>query len=244
MDFNILIVEDHIPLSLLIKGMVEQLGFPNCSVANSIPEARERLATASIDLILLDITFEEEMSGIEFGKEINQNYAIPFIFITSHSDSETITRAAAVHPWGYLIKPIAKESLFAGIQIAIAGMGNSPVKEEKTDDQESDIVIGDAIFIRFNGFFHKIQFDDILWILSNKNYIELKTEEKKFVLRISMAKFSSRLPKGQFIRVHRSYMINIQRIKKIGPTFLFLDEHEIPVGPGYRDNLKEALNFL
>ncbi len=118
---RILIVEDEPAIAEHIAAYLDNEDFEVSGIAYDCEEALEQLKTNTPDAVILDINLEEVASdGIAIAKQINEKYQIPFLFLTAHSDKETLNRAKEVSPSGYIVKPFNEKTLQASVEIAIA----------------------------------------------------------------------------------------------------------------------------
>lgn len=104
---DILIVEDEGIVALSIKATLLKMGYHVCGVAPTGKKALEIIKNNSTDLVLMDIQLRGDMDGIETAGLIKQEYDIPVIYVTAHSDKETMARASGTQPSGFLTKPLA-----------------------------------------------------------------------------------------------------------------------------------------
>ena len=118
-DIKVLIVEDEPLIAEDIAQALEKNEFLVSAVVYSKEDAIEQLNINLPDLVLLDINLSGEMSGIEIAKKINTQYNIPFIFITSYSDKQTLEKAKFTEPSGYIVKPFNEASLYSTLEIAL-----------------------------------------------------------------------------------------------------------------------------
>lgn len=118
-DIRVLIVEDEPLIAEDIAQGLEKNEFLVSAVVYSREDAMEQLNTNLPDMVLLDINISGEMSGIEIAERINTVYNIPFIFITSYSDKQTIEKAKLTEPSGYIVKPFNEASLYSTLEIAL-----------------------------------------------------------------------------------------------------------------------------
>ncbi|RLD21816.1 MAG: response regulator [Bacteroidetes bacterium] len=117
---KILIVEDEPMIAYDIALNLEAHGYEIAGVLHSAEEIRSTLNNKTIDLVMLDINLDGEMSGIEIAKILDTEYGIPFIYLTSYSDSETLEQAASTFPSAYLVKPFKEKDLAPAVQMALA----------------------------------------------------------------------------------------------------------------------------
>ncbi|MBQ4415448.1 MAG: response regulator, partial [Methanomicrobium sp.] len=116
---KILITEDEGIVALEIRETLENLGYYVVGEAQTGQEAIELARDNKPDLVLMDITLQGDMDGIEAAERIYNLYDIPIIFLTSHSDEATIKRAMRSNPFGYLIKPFNDRELYSNIEMTL-----------------------------------------------------------------------------------------------------------------------------
>ena len=117
---NILVVEDERIIAFDLKQRLEALGYRISAVVPSGEEAIEKAAELQPDLVLMDIHLEGGMDGIEAAQRIHERLRIPVVFLTAYAEDETLRRAQASLPFGYLVKPIEARELHATIQMALS----------------------------------------------------------------------------------------------------------------------------
>ena len=117
---RILIVEDEPVIAENISMYLNNEDFEVSGIAYDNMEAKEQLHTNTPDAVILDINLSSNEDGIDIANLINKNYQLPFLFLTSHSDKQTLQRAKAVKPSGYIVKPFNEKTLLASLEIAIS----------------------------------------------------------------------------------------------------------------------------
>ncbi len=117
---RILIVEDEPAIAEHIAAYLDNEDFEVSSIAYDSEDALVQLQTNTPDAVILDINLESETDGIAIAQIINNQYQIPFLFLTAHSDKHTLNRAKEVNPSGYIVKPFNERTLQASVEIAIA----------------------------------------------------------------------------------------------------------------------------
>ncbi|WKW47124.1 response regulator transcription factor [Myroides sp. JBRI-B21084] len=209
---KILIVEDEILIANFILKMLQNEGFTTTEVAYNSITALEKFATFLPEIILLDINLETKNSGIELAKKKNKQAKI--IYLTAQNDTETIQKAIETNPETYLTKPIKKTDVLAAIQLA-------SIKNTTKH-----------ITIR-NGYTNEIiSFDAILYIIAEKNYIDIYTLNGKFTIRKSLSHFLEELP-ANFIQIHRSIVINKKHIQKKSASKVFINNVELTISRNF-----------
>lgn len=117
--YRILVVEDEPIVAEDLSGFLSDNGFEIAGIAHSSESALTLLRNNTIDAAILDVNLGEGMDGIGLAAIIHQQFQIPFVFCTAHSDRGTIERARQTFPSGYLIKPFNERELFAALDIAL-----------------------------------------------------------------------------------------------------------------------------
>lgn len=116
---NILVVEDDPTIAIDITLQLEEMDYEVVDTIHRAEEAESILEKRNVDLVMLDINLEGEMSGIDLGSIIQKKYNIPFVYLTSYSDEDTLTSAAHTFPAGYLVKPFKQADLSSTIKMAL-----------------------------------------------------------------------------------------------------------------------------
>ncbi len=234
---KILIVEDEPLIADDIAFILEDEGYIVVGKAIDTQEALDLLNTTKPDLILLDISLEgDDEDGIDLANTINEEFQIPFIFITSHSDKLTINRVKKTNPYGFILKPFKAADILSIISISVYKLtqGNTTIIRNKEN----------SFFIKQGYDLLKIKFKDILFIKAEDNYTDIVLENRKILASINLKSIVEKLPSKQFIRIHRSYIININKIERISDRFVYINSHEIPLGRTYSKNLRDYINTL
>lgn len=174
-EFKILIVEDEPIIAEHIAVYLNNADFVVSGIAYDDEDAKTALKNNTPDAVILDINLDSETDGIEIADFINKNYRLPFLFLTSYADRETLERAKAVEPWGYIVKPFNEKTLQASLEMAISNFANrsnqhhpklnfekinkhiqTPLSEREFEvlqliyDGKTNQQIADAIFVSVN----------------------------------------------------------------------------------------------
>jgi len=239
-EIKIGIVEDELLIAEKIKMLLVELGYAVCKPVSSYEEAINMIKTEKPDFLLLDINLGKEMDGINIAQKINEDFFLPFIFLTANSDMATLERANAVKPYAYLVKPFTKEKLFCPIEITVNNFNaaKQAVLKQHVSDHKN------YLFIRDNHRFIKILFHNIAYLESRENYVVIHTIDKKNIThRSTFSEFLSQLPADKFFRIHRSYAIQTELIENIDNNGVTLTGITIPLSNSYRENLFSHLNI-
>lgn len=234
---KLLIVEDEMIIANDMKLMLEAVGYEVCGVARTPEKARALLAATPPDLVLLDIHLGSGTDGIALGRELLNTYRLPFIFCTSYSDSRTVAEAKEVRPNGYLLKPFTKDDLFVAVEIALQNFASSP-------PQSTELLLGNSLFVKEGNMFTKVLFDEVLYVEQDRNYVDICTAERRHPVRSTLKDFAKNLPRGTFIQVHRSFIVNTSYISSVNADVIRLGDKEIPIGQTYREELLRVLRLM
>ncbi|EAQ41403.1 response regulator [Polaribacter sp. MED152] len=225
---NILIVEDNVIIADDLQFTMESLGHDIVGNVISYNDALIVLKNIKVDLVFIDIKISSKETGIDLAHFINENYQIPFIFLTSNADTDTIELASKTTPAGYLVKPFHQNNLKAAIEIAISN------HDSKLAENAQDI-----IFVKKNNFQHKIVLNNVMYIKSDNIYLELHCEDGSMHLqRATLKSFLPQLP-GYFKRCHKSYIVNTNYISAFNKKTIMLNEVTIPISNQYIEILDD-----
>lgn len=238
-----MVVEDEIVIADNICGILDDLGYEALEPAINYTEALAILEEERPDIAMLDIELAGSKDGIDLAWKIKEDYDIPFIFLTSNADPRTVDRAKRLSPPAYLVKPFNKDDLYTSIEMALYNHKDSKPAAQLAEGEEKQVVIKDALFVKDKHLFHKVKFDDILFLKSEHVYVELYTTAgKNYLIRTTMNHFCERLPEN-FYRAHRSYTINLDHLETINSLYVMIQEYQIPIGKNYRDQLMEMIRI-
>lgn len=217
------IIVDDEPLAIsLLEQYVQKIPFLELVFSTENPiEALEYIQNNGSDLIFLDIQMPE-LTGINFMKIVGAKQK--YILTTAYS--EYALEGYEHNIVDYLLKPISFERCL-----------KSAVKaQERFSFQEEDA----HFFVKSSGQQHRINFNEILYIESIKDYVNIRTAGEEYIVLDTLKSMESQLS-DKFVRIHKSFIINLDKIKSIGAKKLVLSEQEIPIGDSYRANLLERL---
>ncbi|MCU0400474.1 MAG: LytTR family transcriptional regulator [Algoriphagus sp.] len=135
------------------------------------------------------------------------------------------------------------KELLEGIKRNGNGNGNGN-GEKKPFSQESKLLVKDAVFVRHEGSLVKVKFDDILWLKGDGNYTTLITKKAVFSVRNILKEFEGVLPQDQFLRIHKSYIVQVSEIQSINTKEVMVGNDLVPVGRTYYHDLISGIQKL
>lgn len=245
---KILIVDDEVFTAEDIKETLEEVGYQSVFRAVDYNQAINIIEQNTIDLVMLDINLNDKQTGIDLADYINKNYQIPFIFLTSYSSQETINQVKQTKPSGFLLKPYQENLLLASIEIALFSFyaDKTIVEPEnnliETEPEEFDFIVNNHLLIKDNRNFIKITLTEILWFESDKNYVDVKTADRKYTIRSSLKKIMENLP-DSFLKCHRQYIVNLEHITEFSSNFVKIDDFEIPISRNEQELILKRLKM-
>lgn len=246
---NILVVEDEIIVSKDIQQSLKKLGYNVVGASSTGEDAIVLAKEHKPDLVLMDIMLKGEMSGIEAAQQIREVCNIPVIYLTAYADESTLNKAKITEPYGYILKPFKEIDLHTSIEMAI-------FKHKKEDElkKERDLLYSLAegkdtsniIFVKSNSKLVKVKTEEIYYIEALKDYVVINTATTRYTIHSTMKDIYNKLPVSEFIRVHRSFIVRIDKISAIEQNSLVLEDikKSVPIGGSYKDELSVRINMV
>lgn len=242
---GILIVEDKTIIAESLADTLENAGYTITGKAASGEEALALIEQEAPDLVLMDIHLSGQLDGIETVELLKKKISIPVIYLTDFHDPETIKRAKHTHPAAYLLKPYQEKDLLVAVEIAFhnasSGKAAQPGINEKSD--ETIYPFSDRFFIKEKDILCRVNISDVLWIKADGSYCEIKTAKKSYTQSMSLGAFCEKFNHSHFVRVHRSYLVNMDKVVAIKGNMLVIADakEEIAVGETYREEVNKRL---
>lgn len=238
--FTILIVEDERLVAKDIAERLKQKGYTIAGIADHYQAAIELFNLHLPDLILLDIQIKGDKNGIDIAQQINLTRPTPFIFITAQTDAETLQKAKDTFPSAYLVKPFTTTHLAVSIDLALHNFSYQK-KTSSTSDLESEeegnlYTKQDFVFIKDSNCYIKINQNDVYLIESDGNYVKIHTQEKRYLIRCTISKAITKMNQPYFVRVHRSYCVNINKITRFNEQEITVENLKVPIGRNYKED--------
>jgi DNA-binding LytR/AlgR family response regulator len=195
-------------------------------------EAYNFLQTSPVDLLLLDIEMPG-MTGLELTKNIGNKRPV-IVFITSKKDYAL--EAFELNVADYILKPVNVSRFIQAIDKA----------REILDSRKEEMTLQDDefIFIRDSNVVRRLKLDNILFAEAMGDYVKLYTPEKFYAVHTTLKAVEERLPAAKFVRVHRSYIVSLNRIDTIQDGALVINGKPLPVADAYRSLLNSRMKIL
>jgi DNA-binding LytR/AlgR family response regulator len=252
MAINILVTEDESIVRKDIVQRLKKLGYNVVAEASSGETAIELAEKTRPDIAIMDIRLNKgggKIDGIEASREIKKAHDIPVIFLTANADDQTISEAKLIEPHGYILKPFEEVDIKTTIEMAIHKHKKEQEIKDENDLLKSLMVFkrgADYIFVKEKGKFKKIEPENMYFIEALKDYVTVYLKDKKYVIHITMKELVKKLPEKKFQRVHRSFIVNMDKVSTIYQSNLNVEgfDIEIPIGGSYKKSLAQRINVL
>lgn len=238
---NCIIIDDETTARVIINQLCSQI--KNLNVLAEFPNALEAIKYLNqneVDLIFLDIHMPD-FTGFDFIKTLKN---LPKTILTSSDSKFAIDAFEYDCIVDYLVKPIALPRFQKAIQKAESI--SDKVTQENTDNKldEVETTSGNDLYINIDRRLIKIDIPSIYLIEAKGDYINVKTEDKNYTVHSTLKKIEEKLPESLFLKVHRSYIINIKKIIDIEDNSVLIKKDIIPVSRYNRPELMKRLNLL
>lgn len=230
MMIRCIIVDDEPLAREGMERLVKDSGvFDLVATCSNAMEANKILSHEKIDLMFLDIQMPA-MRGIDFLKTLQVS---PLVIITTAYPNFAL-EGFELNVLDYLVKPITAERFLKAVNRV-----KDTLEYRKDEDLE---VRTDFFFIRSANSFEKVFFSDILFIEAHQNYMTIQMEKGKLIALLTIKSLEEQLPARKFQRIHKSYIVSLEKITSLRGNEIFLGAHKIPVGKNYKEQLLKIVN--
>lgn len=224
---NCLIIDDE-PLSRdVLKGFIQD--HPDLNLAGECKDALEAmtfLEKQPVDLLFLDVNMPK-LSGVNFYKSLQQKPEV--VFTTAYP--EFAVDGFELNAADYLMKPIAFERFLQAVQKVKAKFGGGSESKPQQD----------YIMLKADKKMYRTPFDELLFCEALGDYVKVYLKDKVLIVTATMKKLLAELPSDQFIRTHKSFIINTAKFDYIEGNQIKIGEHTVAIGQSYREHVLKAL---
>ncbi|MBL7746059.1 MAG: LytTR family transcriptional regulator DNA-binding domain-containing protein [Chitinophagaceae bacterium] len=252
---HVMIVEDESIVAMDLAAGLEHDGYVVAGIADNYEEAVKMFSAVQVDILLMDIHIHGDKDGVDTATALMKIRPVPLIYLTAFTDAATIERVKHTNPSAFLTKPYNIENVRIAIDLAlhhfaeakpVAATGKvlpiQPVADKRSD-KEQFLQFKEYIFIKQNYRFVKFRLSEVLFAEADNNYVNVHTQQQKFVLRISLSDLLERLQFQRLIRIHRSFAVNLDEISSFDDQMILIGQHEIPIGRNYRQDFMDRFNM-
>lgn len=231
MKIKCIIVDDEPFAQKGLKEYIKEVDFLELvGVCDNAMQVYPLLHNNKADLILLDIEMPE-LSGIDFIKSLKKMPAV--IFTTAYP--EYALQSYDLDVIDYLVKPISFQRFLKAVSKAKYFLADK-LKDPLQTAEENDY-----LFLKVNHQLEKIFYKDVLFIEALQNYVAIHLAGKKIVSYITISGMEKKLPANLFMRIHKSYIVSLNKIDMITGNKVIVDAHELPVSRNIKDKLMHAV---
>ena len=246
---NVLVVEDESIVSKDIQHSLKKLGYNIVGAASTGERAFELASSEKPDIILMDIMLKGDINGIETAQRVKEELQIPVIYLTAYADESTLEKAKVTEPYGYIIKPFKEVDLHTSIEMALYKFSKEKEVLKARDLFYSLIENKESkgfIFVKSKSRLVKIKTADIYFVEALKDYVVINTMESRYTIHSTMKDIIAKLEPDNFIRVHRSFIVRLDKIASIEYPNLHLenDKKIVPIGGSFKEELIKKLNLI
>ena len=242
---KILIVEDEMIIAANISLQLSMLGYEVTGIIPRGEEALLHIKKQQPDLVLLDINLKGKIDGIETALIMQEDYNIPIIYLTANADDKNFNRAKATNPYAFISKPFKKLDLQRAIELTANHLQieNNTEKEIQVND-DAPLILNDCIFVRHHEKMVKINIKDILYIEAERNYCRIYSKDKEYLIVTTLKDIDEKLPQEHFLRIHRSFIVNISQIDEIATSHVVVSRKAIPISKQLKSELLKRLHTI
>lgn len=248
-NLQITIVEDELIVSEDLRQILQDEGYDVTGCFEYAEEALGHLVDVKPDLVMIDIRLKGKMTGIDLAEKLRNSHSVPIIFVTANTDEETYQLARRTKPQAFLVKPFNARTLIAAVDLALFNYAQNNTAEAIVDSsvlERKDFhgPIQDGFFIREGGRHKKIKLTDLLFIEADGSYAKLVTNSGHHTITQNLSTFLRRTNLPLLVRVHRSYIINVNRVDSFDEGYVYIDKYPIPISKTYRSEFLSTMNAL
>ena len=239
---RVLIVEDDMIIAANISLQLSKLGYEITGIESRGEEAIIHARLNTPDLVLMDINLKGSIDGIETAYAMQNTSDIPIVYITANNDESTFAKAKKTHPFAFIAKPINMRALHRTLALVEEQIN----KRNKTESEKEEIIefLNDRIFIRHHGQMVKLLLEEILFVEADRNYCHIVTSKQTYLLTATLKVMHDKLPGSIFVRVHRSYIVNITQLDVVAESHVEINRKVIPLSKSYKDALLKHLQTI
>ena len=243
---KILLIEDEFILGMDLADTLAAEGYTVVGVAEEYDTALTLFQAHRPDLVLCDVQIQGPYDGITVIRKLSAIRPFPVIYLTAFTDAATFNNAKETRPAAFLVKPYQLSTLRASIELALhrfhGDNASQPTENEAGDadgitlSRDSILLIDESIFIKKDGRFVKVALADILCIIAEGNYVMIKLETTRYLMRLSLGMFLEKVNWPKLVRIHRSYAVNVAKVDHFTETDVSILEQTYPVSRQFRDD--------
>lgn len=233
---RILIVEDQVVVAKSIEAMVIDHGLEPIGLCKTGEEALDLVERERPDIVIMDIKLQGKIDGIKAATSIHELYRIPVIFLSDYTDKATVRHAKAAQPVNYLSKPFTENDLLRAIDIAIH---NANAARAVGDSD------GEFVFLKTGQQkYSRLEYNNIIYLEADRSYCKIQSTDLLHTIALSMASVAEQLSPERFLKIHRSFIVNLRKVHEFSGNQVNVAGYRLPVSDQHRAELMTRLKIL
>ena len=233
---RILIVEDEVIIAANLSMKIAKAGYEVIGMLHRGEAVMTLVQQELPDIVLLDINLGGELDGIEVGQLLRLETNCALVYLTANSDDDTFSRAKSNFPEAFLTKPFDEQRLLRTLDLIATRRANvAPVAPPYK--------LTDRLFVRHRERLTRLLLKEVLFIKADRNYCHLQATNDAYVLTKPLKSVATRLP-GNFIQVHRSFVVNLKRVTEVMEQEIAIGNHRVPLSRSYRDDFLARIDTV
>ena len=235
------IVEDELLVAEELASLLLNWGYKVVGMSDNPEESIGKILMETPDILFMDVNLNSEKDGIDIVTNVKKIYQPIVIYITAYSDQETLQRIKTSKPDAFLNKPFDEKHLEMAIEIAV---NKYEEKKELIKVQQHEIS-PEYFFLKVKGKYHRIDFNDILYLEADGSYSKIYLKERVITLSSNLKLMNEKIVHNDLLRIHRKYVVNIKKIISFDDAYVWLDENtSLPVSESYKSSLLLSLKLI
>ncbi len=227
MKLKCVIIDDEPIARKILQEFVEEIGFLELlGEAENPLKAMPLLNGNDVDIVFLDINMPK-LNGMDFLKSLKHKASI--IMTTAYA--EHAVESFGLDVLDYLIKPIPFDRFLKACNKA------KEIGELKKSAHLQPAIVNDHFFIKCNNQIEKVFYDDLMYAEAMLNYVMLYTSSKKMMVYVTIKNLEEQLPSGTFIKVHKSFIVNMNKVRSIEGNMLDIGNEKITISQSLREKV-------
>ncbi|GAB5552547.1 MAG: hypothetical protein Sapg2KO_21380 [Saprospiraceae bacterium] len=239
-------VEDDMIIAADISMQLTKLGYEVIGINTRGEDALHTIENNRPDLILKDIVLTGKMNGIETAQVILEQFQLPVIFLTSNSDDATFQKAMTAKPYAFISKPFQKSDLERTLKLTFQRIAVELESKPELESTDHVSTMEDRLFIKHKDQMVKVLLTEVLYAEADRSYCKIYTERQTYLLSVPLRTIEAQLPPNTFLRVHRSFVVNLQKIDAISEyyEYLVIQSHQVPISRRLKEKVIKRVNIV
>lgn len=243
-----IIIEDEFAIAEDIRRQLEDHGIEVMATFERAETVIPFFHKYKPDILLVDIQLLGPMDGVQLVKQLLTHGQFPFVYVTANSDQRTYDLAKQTHPYAFLVKPFNPQNLLAAIDLAIFNFASN-IQPKGIDRAHGapkfeQLLVNQSLFVRTNGRYEKVIPENMLFVEADGSYVHIQTSDHRYTLSQNLSSFLRKTPLSDFVRVHRSFVVNINRVDSFDESSVIVGAHKLPLGDNFKADFLSRIHYL